>query len=177
MNQRIMLTKKLLKNSLTELLHDQDIYHISIRELCENAGINRSTFYKYYGSQFDLLKEMEDDLLKSIENFLYCEINDNNTNTLSNILQYLEEEIDFVRLLINANIDPDFPKKLFSLMSIQSMLKEYIGDSMPQNEYAYYTTSLIYGAFQIVCMWINKDDRESPDWLASFLLKHLKRIL
>ena len=177
MNQRIMLTKKLLKNSLTELLHDQDIYHISIRELCENAGINRSTFYKYYGSQFDLLKEMEDDLLKSIEDFLYIEINNNNTNTLSNILQYLEEEIDFVRILINANVDPDFPNKLFSLMSIQTMLKEHFGNSMTLNEYAYCSTALIHGAFQIVCMWLNKDDRESPNWLADFLLKHIKRHL
>lgn len=66
MNQRNILTKKLLKNSLTNMLQTQNIYQISIRELCENAGINRSISYKYYGSQFDLLSEMKQDLLVSI---------------------------------------------------------------------------------------------------------------
>ena len=63
MNQRIMLTKKLLKTGLTDMLQTRNIYQISIRELCESAGINRSTFYKYYGSQFDLLTEMEQDAM------------------------------------------------------------------------------------------------------------------
>ncbi len=61
------MTKKILKNSLLELLEQQDIQKISIRSLCELADLNRSTFYKYYGSQYDLLKEMENDLLNQIE--------------------------------------------------------------------------------------------------------------
>lgn len=58
-DRRIAMTKRLLKAALIELLKEQDIYHISIRELCERADVNRTTFYKYYGSQFDLLTDME----------------------------------------------------------------------------------------------------------------------
>ena len=53
-DRRVIMTKKLLKNALIVLLKEKDIYHISIRELCALADINRSTFYKYYGSQYDL---------------------------------------------------------------------------------------------------------------------------
>ena len=70
MNQRIMLTKKLFNNSLIDMLQTQNIYQISIRELCQYAVINRSTFYKYYRSQFDLLSEIEQDLLFNVENML-----------------------------------------------------------------------------------------------------------
>lgn len=62
-DRRIAMTKRLLKAALIELLKEQDIYHISIRELCERADVNRTTFYKYYGSQFDLLTDMEKDML------------------------------------------------------------------------------------------------------------------
>ena len=54
-NQRVYLSKKLLENALINLLKQKSLYKISIRELCEVASINRSTFYKYFSSQFDLL--------------------------------------------------------------------------------------------------------------------------
>ena len=57
------MTRRMLKDALTDLLREVDIYHVSIRELCQRADINRTTFYKYYGSQFDLLADMENDLL------------------------------------------------------------------------------------------------------------------
>ena len=66
-NQRVMLSKRLLKESLIRQLKEESIYKISVRELCEQAGINRTTFYKYYGSPFDLLKDIEDDLLRSVQ--------------------------------------------------------------------------------------------------------------
>jgi AcrR family transcriptional regulator len=51
--------KKLLKDSLIRLLQQGSIHRISVREICDRAGINRTTFYKYYGSQYDLLGDME----------------------------------------------------------------------------------------------------------------------
>ena len=56
-DRRVTMTKRLLKDALTEMLRKEDIYHVSIRELCERADVNRTTFYKYYGNQFDLLAE------------------------------------------------------------------------------------------------------------------------
>ena len=173
MNQRIMLTKKLLKDSLTEMLHTQSIYHISIRELCEKAGINRSTFYKYYGNQFDLLEEMEKDLLEATEHFLSQQTDIKNTMVIEQTLKYLEENIDFVRLLISSNVDPTFANKLFSLTPIQTMLRDAFENRSDTNEYEYVTNFLIHGAYQVVCMWLNKENRESSEWMANFLVKNI----
>ena len=173
MNQRIMLTKKLLKYSLTEMLHSQSIYHISIRELCEKAGINRSTFYKYYGNQFDLLEEMEKDLLEATEHFLSQQTDIKNTVVIEQTLKYLEENIDFVRLLINSNVDPTFANKLFSMTPIQTMLKDVFENISDPHEYEYTTNLLIHGAYQVVCMWLNRENRESSEWMANFLVKNI----
>ena len=61
-DRRVTMTKRMLKDALIEMLKEKDIYHISIRELCERADVNRTTFYRYYSSQFDLLSDMERDL-------------------------------------------------------------------------------------------------------------------
>ena len=49
-NQRVRLTKRLLRESLIKLLGKQTIYDITVSQLCEDAEINRSTFYKYYNN-------------------------------------------------------------------------------------------------------------------------------
>ena len=169
MNQRVMLTKKLLKASLTSLLQTQSIYQISIRELCDNAGINRSTFYKHYGSQFDLLSEMEQDLLASVEGALATQVYFSK-DTITQILVYLENDIDFIRLLINSNVDPEFPKKLFSLPPIQRRLNELMAE-IPVEESEYYYRFLLFGAYEVVKTWVNKESREKPEWLAALIFR------
>jgi len=41
------------------LMETEDISRITISQLCGTAQINRTTFYKYYGSIYDLLAEFE----------------------------------------------------------------------------------------------------------------------
>ena len=171
MNQRIALTKALLKNALMSMLQEKSIYHLSIRDLCQRAGINRSTFYKYYGNQFDLLAEMEHDLLDDIETFLN-EHSIRNIDALVQALQYLESNIRFVRLMINANVDPEFPGRLFSLSPIQRSLHAVIDPYLSEAEREYALNFLLFGGFQVVRMWINKEERESPEQLAALLTQH-----
>lgn len=173
MNQRVVLTKKLLKSSLIEMLQTQSIYRISIRELCENAGINRSTFYKYYGNQFDLLNEMEEDLLINIEETL-ASVEGYDQNVLEQIISYLEKDIDFIRLLLNSNVDPEFPKNLMSMAPIQRIIKTQMTD-LPEAEQDYYYRFLLFGCYEIVRTWINKEDRESPKAIAELILKFIPR--
>ena len=48
-NQRTRLSKILLKNALMDLLGEKgSVAKISVRELCERADLNRSTFYAHY---------------------------------------------------------------------------------------------------------------------------------
>ena len=66
-NRRVLMTKRIIKDIFIEMLEKKNIQKIYVRELFETADINRSTFYKYYESQYDLLAEMQNDLLIQIE--------------------------------------------------------------------------------------------------------------
>ena len=44
-NQRIRLTKTLLKNALLVLLGKKPIERIAVSEICAKAQVNRTTFY------------------------------------------------------------------------------------------------------------------------------------
>jgi len=56
-DRRVKYRKMVLRESLTKLMQEKPISRITIKELCEDADINRATFYSHYNDQFDLLKK------------------------------------------------------------------------------------------------------------------------
>ncbi len=175
-NQRVMLTKRLLKDSLIQKLKQESIYKISIRELCEQAGINRSTFYKYYGNQFDLLREMEEDMLHHVQQTL-MESGREKTESISGVCAYLEQNIELSRLLINNNIDPKFPERLFSMPYIRQEIMNTLNSHYGEAEFEYASCFLTYGCYHLVRRWINKDEHEPPEKIAALLMGMIERFI
>ena len=46
-----------MDEALIKLLEKKDFEYITIKEICDTAGVNRSTFYLHYENTSDLLKE------------------------------------------------------------------------------------------------------------------------
>ena len=90
-NRRVLMTKKLLKESVFELMEEKPLNKITIKEICENADVNRTTFYKYYGDQYALVKEAEDELLDKTAEFL------RNLSSDEEKIKLLEEFLTYVK--------------------------------------------------------------------------------
>lgn len=52
------LTKKVIRNSLLELLKTKSLDKVTVREIVETCEINRNTFYYYYSDIYDLLEDI-----------------------------------------------------------------------------------------------------------------------
>ena len=170
-DRRVTMTKRMMKDAFTEMLKETDIYHISVRELCQRADVNRTTFYKYYANQFDLLDDMEKDLLNMIEKTIE-EDEEKNGGTIEKLLVFFERERAFIRLLINSNVDTEFPKKLFSMTIVESSI-EMMTANVPKAEAEYINRFVLFGLFEMLRCWINKEERESPKEMAKILLERL----
>ena len=57
-------TALLMDQALIELLNKKDFEYITIKEICEKAGVNRTTFYLHYETINDLLSECIDNINK-----------------------------------------------------------------------------------------------------------------
>ena len=42
---RVRITRQMIRTALLNLLREKPLQHITVRELCEKASINRGTFY------------------------------------------------------------------------------------------------------------------------------------
>lgn len=65
-NQRIVITKRMLKEGLLRLLKTKKLEKIHINELCEESSVNRATFYRHYVTVQDVLLELEIDFVKQM---------------------------------------------------------------------------------------------------------------
>ena len=59
---RIQKTRRDLRKSILNLLREKPLEKISVTEICDNAMINRMTFYKYYEDKFILLDDAFNDI-------------------------------------------------------------------------------------------------------------------
>ena len=69
-DRRVKYTRMVIKESFIDLLEKKDISRITIKEICENADINRATFYAHYSDQYELLRKIEDEFLDNIRDYL-----------------------------------------------------------------------------------------------------------
>lgn len=57
-------TSLLMNQALVELLNKKDYEYITVKEICQKAGVNRSTFYLHYETVNDLLEECMENINK-----------------------------------------------------------------------------------------------------------------
>ena len=167
-NQRIRVSKTMLKNALMQLLEKKSIDKISIYELCDTAQLNRTTFYKYYGSQYDLLGDIENDHFGKLEELL-SESGADGEDILCKVLEALHENEMSYKILINALPDKDFSAKLFNLPAIRMQIEKTIPTTFSPREREQLCLFFYQGGYALIREWLNSEDREPPKTLAAFL--------
>lgn len=70
-DRRIKRTKMLLQNALVDLLLEKAVGKISVKELTQKADVNRSTFYLHYLDIYDMLEQMENEFVETIQGFFH----------------------------------------------------------------------------------------------------------
>ena len=176
MDQRTRLTKTLLYNSIIEMAKETNIHKISIRELCNKAGINRSTFYRYYGSQYDLINEMQNEFIDKIAFLVKNTVTQNTYDKLVySTLYVLNENIEMSRFLLIDYRDKEFIDRIHARMQP----KDYIVDSLlgvPEHLKAYVYQGYFTGVDEIVCLWIAKENREDVAEMTDLILEMKERV-
>lgn len=156
-NQRVKLTKRIFKETLIELLKEKAIYNIKVKELCDRAELNRTTFYKYYENIYDVLVDIEYDVLKDCEQCIN-EIADITESQVKNILYKqlcnIQKNKDIYYLLLINSADKDFYGKLMKT-TIDFLKKKIEQANVDLGEnYEYIFSYIIAGTIDIIKRWL-----------------------
>ena len=63
---RIEKTERAIKQAFMELRREKPVEKIRVKELCDRACINKSTFYAHYQDIYALANAMEDEMVQAV---------------------------------------------------------------------------------------------------------------
>lgn len=165
--RRVRMTKMLLKSSLIEIMKTKSIHTISIKEICEGADVNRSTFYRHYDTQYDLYDDIIEDIaedLADIYNSYTPDIPERTTIVfLTKILQYIEENRETFLVILSDN------GKISLGEAFNRFTSRFIEIDSVSEAGLYVTQFIAAGLTSTLWTWLNKENRRSPRELALLL--------
>lgn len=172
LDRRKKYTKMVLKESLMHILREKHIAKITVKEVCEEADINRSTFYAHYTDLYDLLEQIEEELVKEMVNYLSSYNFDKKEDTLAiteKLIEYLATKQAECKVLLSENSNSSFEKK------VRFVAHKFITNSwsdFPLTDKAtfeYVSEFIISGSVQIVKIWLQNDMDKSPEEIARLI--------
>ncbi len=66
MDMRVVKTRRAIRNALIELAEGKEVDKITVKELCERAEISKPAFYSHYGNIYDVVDEVEDEVVQKV---------------------------------------------------------------------------------------------------------------
>lgn len=170
---RTRVTKMLIRKAFTDMLKEKPIQSITIKELCETAGINRGTFYSHYSDIYDLLEKMEEemmaDFIKALEPLLETDKEDlTPVKITTGIFRCLKENADICTVTLGDYGDKDFALRLINLGREKCVetYSRYFGSATPkQIEFFYAFVSA--GCIGLLQKWLAEGMVSSPEEIAA----------
>lgn len=180
-------TALLMDEALLTLLEKKDYEFITVKEICEKAGVNRSTFYLHYETMNDLLEESigyimgqmrehfnEDKIMtkERIENSPLEEL-------ILTTSEYLVPYLEFVRKnrkVFNAAISQ--PAALRVNETFNRMNAEIFDPIMnrfhfTETEKKYRLAFYMNGIFAVISTWIKDGCTEDMSYVAELIIKYV----
>ena len=167
-------TALLMDEALIALLEVKDLEFITVKEICEKAGVNRSTFYLHYESIADLATEAievvnkrfqsyfernAESLIDSIDEMQLEELVFINKKYLEPYLQFISDNKRVYRAAFRNPVGMQVRTKYiyFKNYILEPILKRF---DVPDRFHKYYIAYYIEGIIAIIKEWLNEDCRE-----------------
>ena len=165
------------------LLEKKDFAYITVKELCEAAGVNRSTFYLHYETLSDLLAESAehmnrqflDYMAQDAEAFIMklrsCPLNELYLVTpeyLNPYLSYIKEHRRLFRTAI------EHPQTLGLSRAYDSMCRYVFTPILeryrvPESDRSYLMSFYIHGLMAIITEWLEGNCTDDPAHVISVI--------
>ena len=172
MDRRKKYTQSTLKECLVELLKQKPITSITVKELCEAADVNRSTFYSHYDNHFDLLEKIGEDVIFDMERTL-AEFNfgteRESLQMTERALQYIAEKYDVCEVLLSSHGDMNFKKRVMDLLLPVILEKFNVELHLKGKLSEYIPLLVISGSIAVIERWLENGRQETPEQIAALI--------
>jgi AcrR family transcriptional regulator len=109
-------SRRLIRQAFLELMKEKELEKITVTDIITRADINRGTFYTHYKYTRAVIEQIENDIIEKMREFLkgfqYRNFLNDPLPILLKISGWLEDDLEFYRILINSRGAEQFLVKL-----------------------------------------------------------------
>lgn len=170
-DRRVSYTKMVLKQSLLELIKTKPVSKITVKEICENADINRATFYAHFTDVADMLSQIENTLYGEIQASLEKGWTGSSmTELLIEVCAVIYRNGALCRALLSENGDGDFLSRVLNIAREKSLADwKAASPSANMQELENVYTFFAHGSAAVVLSWVQRGMTEPPEAIARFI--------
>lgn len=171
-DQRTRMTRRLLHHALVELMGEKPLKDITVKELCQRAEVNRSTFYFHYFDIYDLMEDIEEQISAELAAVLgEMTFGPEGRGAFSTyytaIFSLLARNAELCAVLLGENGDKAFVDRLFALgreKCVTEWMKLYPGAGRGRVEKYYVFVSS--GCVGLLQHWFDEGCKDTPQEVA-----------
>ena len=163
-----------MDQAFLELLEKKDFAYITIKEICHEAGVNRSTFYLHYETLDDLLKES----VEYMNRHFLEHMGQDSRNFENKINDCSKDDIKRKKRLFLTAIKK---AKVLQLNQSYSQLFQHVlmpildCYQVPQEERKYIMSFYIQGIIAIITQWLKDDCKEEIEFVMQVIQRCIKQ--
>lgn len=167
-------SKNLIKKAVAKLIHEKELSKITVSDIIREADISRGTFYAHYSDVDSVLKQIENEelevLIEYVDKFGLENIMTNVGELLNQICEYLSKDMEYYRMLAHSNMFNNFLWRLvevyYDRLLDLVMSQRKTPNREEANVYLIYVTS---GAKDTILSWLNGNLSGSPKEIAKIV--------
>ena len=157
-----------LAEALIELLNTRPLNEISVRELCNKAGVGRASFYRHFQSKEEILERHAQSLIQKWAEEFEVAPDSRPWNVFESLFHHLKEHQSFYEALHKTGRDSILRAAIRTRIGLTSNLS---------NEDAYQKIFFADGISGWVEEWIDRGLPETPEKLNQQLGQYFTKVL
>jgi AcrR family transcriptional regulator len=173
----------MIRDAFLELMGTAGFSKITVEELTKKAFISRNTFYLHYTDKFDLLNQLEDEMLAGLKEIISnlpfddMKVNgftDKATMVLRHVFAYVKDNHAFFKLVMSENGDPAFLHKLGE--TIKSVMLDKDMERRLRIPGHYMIAVIVGVQTSVIGEWLRGGMAETSDEVANILATILRDV-
>ena len=174
-DRRVRYTKRVIRESFVRLMEHKPISRITVKEICELADVNRSTFYAHYASPDDLMQKIKEEVLQEINSWMdgiIAPMDGSGAHRMMTLVfEYAAANAALCKVLLGQHGDEPLQEEIMMIAQAQVM-KEWPGNAEAGAGLMEYLIQFgVHAGVAVVKKWLENGLREPPEEMAGLVIR------
>lgn len=171
-NQRFRDSELRMAEAMLSIMKHTELSKITVRKICEQAGVNRSTFYAHFSDIYDMIDKMEMELRKELIHGYRTDDRKHqflSTESFLPFLKHIKKHRDFYKINLQTRTSFPLPQGFEPLWSEHIKPVFQKAGIRSENKMMYYFVYFQAGFTMVLKRWVDTGCQEPETEVASII--------